>query len=121
MVTWPSNLPQEFNVGEFNIEPPNNIVNTTVDAGVPKRRRRFTKGVQVVSGKMVMDLDQYRTLMNFMDVDLHDGVDQFYFPRPGYCLGSIVASFKEGIKKDHIGGDHFQISFSLETLDNYVE
>ncbi|MDD3492349.1 MAG: hypothetical protein PHZ19_02480 [Candidatus Thermoplasmatota archaeon] len=121
MESWPATLPQEFEVGGFSVTPANNVVRTQVDAGVPKRRRRFTKGVSTIDGKMSMDLAQYLIFKAFV-ASLNDGVDQFSFPRPGYCSGTIAVSLvPDKTKIDHLGGDAFEVALSLETLEDYLD
>lgn len=120
MDTWPTSLPQEFEVGNFSIDPGDNLILSEVEAGYPKSRKRFTKSLQTIEGVMDMTLDQVNTLETFINSTIGGGTEQFYFPRPGYCSGTIVVKLKGLPGKQHKGGSIFTITLKLLTLDDYI-
>jgi len=98
MPSWPSNIPQYFNVAGFNEEPIDNAIRTTMETGDVKIRRRFTGQHYVISGAIDMTAAEFETFRAWWRDNLRDGVLSFDWVHPTsqqsatfWCLSSYRA------------------------------
>lgn len=84
MITWPSSLPQSLLLDGFGQALPENRLRSSVDVGPAKVRRRTSQNVYLLSGDMVMTVEQWRILQSFVRNDLGEGSLPFTFLDPLY-------------------------------------
>ena len=101
MAVWPSTLPLPEQEG-YNEAQANNILRTTMDAGAPKQRRRYTAVYTTVKFQMTLTSTQTTTLMSFYNLV---GADAFTWTHPR-TSASVTARFIEppilSAKDNHI-------------------
>jgi len=89
---WPTSLPQRFLQDPGAIEqPPDVVLETQMDAGPPKARRRYTAGFRLVSGTIDLTHAQRATLDTFYVDTLQGGALPFDWIHP---LTSQPATFR---------------------------
>ncbi len=81
MTTWPASLPQQFERQSVQEEMENNVIETPMDYGPPKRRRRTTTNVSHLSGTMIMSETQIAAFKTFYYTTLQE-TGNFDFPDP---------------------------------------
>lgn len=59
-----------------------NRIQSEVDVGIPKRRRRYTRPLLDVTVGWTRKTDVYEAFRDFYRIDLRDGIDSFEFPHP---------------------------------------
>ena len=110
---WPSSLQQLLNKDSFEITFANTTLTTEMDIGVPKRRRRYTKGVKLLTCSIWVNQSQYTILENFYETTLNGGVDSFEFNHP---ITGVLTQFKFSSppKATYMGGDTFPVVMAWE-------
>jgi hypothetical protein len=89
---WPTSLPQRFQQNPGVTEtPPDLVIESTMDAGPPKARRRFTAGFRLVSGTLALTHAQRATLDAFFLDTLEGGALPFDWIHP---ITSAPATFR---------------------------
>jgi hypothetical protein len=89
---WPSALPQRFLQDPGATEqPPDLMLETQMDAGPPKARRRYTAGYRMVSGSIVLTHAQRAILDDFYVTTLEGGALTFDWIHP---ITSQPATFR---------------------------
>ena len=89
---WPASLPQRFLQDPGTSEnPPDVVVETQMDAGPPKARRRFTAGFRLVGGSLALTHAQRATLDTFYMDTLEGGALTFDWIHP---ITSAPATFR---------------------------
>lgn len=79
---WPQSLPQSFLIEGFNDNEPDTSITSSVSAGVPKKRQRYTAAATPVTGKMHMTTSQTQTLKEFYKDTLMGGSLTFELKHP---------------------------------------
>src|SRR5262245_53159663 len=80
---WPTSLPQRFLQDPGVLEqPPDVVLETQMDAGPPKARRRYTAGYRLVQGVIRLTHAQRTTLDNFYVNTLEGGALPFDWIHP---------------------------------------
>jgi len=80
---WPASLPQRFLQEPGATEqPPDVVIESTMDAGPPKARRRFTAGFRLVGGSVALTRDQRAILDDFFMNTLEGGALPFDWIHP---------------------------------------
>ena len=106
MISWPPSLPQGFTVGSVEVKLKSNVIQTAMDVGPAKRRRRDTVKEYSVSGGMVMSAEQFETFEIFFEDTLGGGVLSFDWFNPIKRTSPMTFSF-----------DHSDNSFSISPID----
>jgi hypothetical protein len=112
MPTWPVSLPQTPLIAGYSEQPPDIIVETKMDAGPPKARRRFSAGIRPIKVKMLMTTAQVETLDVFYITTLAGGALTFDYTHPRteasetYRIGKLLYT--------HISNDFYDVSFELK-------
>jgi hypothetical protein len=89
---WPESLPQRFLQEPGATEqPPDVVLETQMDAGPPKARRRFTAGFRLVGGSIDLTHAQRATLDDFYMNTLQGGALPFDWIHP---ITSAPATFR---------------------------
>ena len=93
MPTWPATLPEFAQVG-MNVTPQDSVVRSSMDAGPPSRRNRFTATTTDLSYTMLLTGEQIGTLRAFYRDTLRNGALSFDWTDP--VDGSAVSiAFKQ--------------------------
>lgn len=90
MVTWPSTLPQRPIKNGFSASPQSGVVETEMDAGLPKVRRRFTATYTDYTLTYIMSYEQFEIFEQFYNNSpihatlpgVQGGVWRFDLPNP---------------------------------------
>lgn len=82
MATWPSTIPQRFSQAGFSGEVQDVTIRSSVDAGPPKSRRRFTAAVQYFSGAIDMTKAELEIFRTFFHTTTRGGSDPFTWVNP---------------------------------------
>lgn len=79
---WPATLPQFVQEQGFDETLPNQRLESSVDSGPPKARRRFTKNYRAIQCEIWCDADQADDFEDFYETDLAGGVLPFTWVNP---------------------------------------
>lgn len=80
---WPASLPQRLQASPGATEqPPNVVLETQMDVGPPKARRRYTAGFRIVGGTLALTHAQRATLDAFFMDTLEGGALPFDWVHP---------------------------------------
>lgn len=112
---WPNSLPQNLESDGFSEELGDNTIRSTMEVGLDKVRKRYTKSVDKVTGQMKLDATQYATLKNFYKTTLNSGTLPFTFLDP-ITQESNDYRFLSTPKSRSIGGNYFLVTMSWEKL-----
>jgi hypothetical protein len=80
--TWPASLPQDPLAQGFSEQAPNTVIRTTMEAGPPKMRRRFTAGIRNIECQLRLTSAQTDTLDLFFETTLAGGSLSFDWKHP---------------------------------------
>jgi hypothetical protein len=97
MPAFPLTLPQYFDAGSWSEEPPDLLLETPMDAGPFKTRRRFTAGFRPVEGAMTLDYDQFLIFDEFYEVSILGGSIPFDWVRPSTRAACVMQFRKKGV------------------------
>ena len=89
MPTWPATLPQSPLLEGFQGAPPDRLIATEVDAGVPKVRQQFTAGYSRLQCQWKMNATQFNDFRQWLATDLAGGSIGFVWPNP-YVSGNTL-------------------------------
>jgi len=115
MASWPLTLQQFINESGFNLDIGDTSISTTMDVGLDKKRRRYTKGIDMFSVTIDLEKDDYLTLYNFYNDTLNGGVNSFTFDHPLTGVSSDWR-FKGAPNVAPKGGLWFRVSMKWELL-----
>lgn len=116
-IDWPATIDPRPQVESYNREPMNSRLESSVDAGLPKVRNRYTAVPTQVTESFILDKDEYLTFMNwyenttkygslpFNKLDPVKEVDAVYKFRRG-SVPSVTA----------LGGLTYMLTLNLEIL-----
>ena len=79
---WPATLQQKLLEAGFGLGIGSTAIETEMDIALPKKRQRFTKGIDSVSCSIHLEVDLYDTFYNFYNITLAGGVGYFLFDHP---------------------------------------
>lgn len=90
MTAWPSNIPDDFERDGYQETLANSMLTTNMDAGPPKRRRRFSADVKKMQGNIVMTDAEVALLETFYYTTIKQ-VNPFTFthPRTGVTISVV--------------------------------
>lgn len=114
MSEWPSTLPSLEQVG-FSMEFPDGSIRTTMDAGRPFVRQRYTAAVEPFTGVLWLTADQYDTLHEFYIDTLGHGSEEFDWEHPMTHAAATV-QFNERPKIVNTKGLLFEVVISAEVI-----
>ena len=114
MPSWPAGLPQGLEIDEFDETFADTSIETAMETGPPKKRSRFTAGVQPVAGRQLLTKAQVATLKTFYDSTTKFGSLSFDWvhPRTG---SAATLRFASPPKIQVLGPDawHTKMSFKV--------
>jgi len=113
MATWPVTLPQCFLQDSYQETDANLFVQTEMDAGPPKIRRRFTAGVRQISGKMLLTTAQKIILREFF---MDYGADEIDYPDPEDAESTISVNFSDPPDYVYSGPNRWRVSIKFKEL-----
>jgi len=112
---WPTTLPQQLFVTGYNQSFADTTIKSEMDAGPAKIRRRFTAGVEPVSGTMIMTETQLSTLATFYNTTLLGGSLRFSWTKPPAHTTACEMRFTAPPSWTKVEGE-FEAQLSLEVL-----
>jgi hypothetical protein len=113
-ITWPAELPDGFLEDGLSLEPQNNVIRTSMDAGPKKARRRYTAAAVQFTGKQAFDLNEFALFETFYKTVLADGALRFNFTDP---VTGKIAEFRFAKNYTATANEGcFDVQMSLERL-----
>lgn len=115
METWPSSLQQYLNEESFSFSPRSSVEVSEMDVGPAKKRRRMTKQIGDYGVSITLkNQTDVNTLLDFFDLDLNGGVEQFSFVDP---ITGLTKNFRMSEPKiTPMGGTAFLCSMQWESM-----
>lgn len=114
MTDWPPTLPQRFLASDYSDALPDNVIKTQMDAGPPKRRRKTTANIRMISGSMIMTTDQWEDLVDFFQNTIKEAAP-FNLPEPGNdAVGILVVVFSTPPQRQYFSPGRWNVSLRFE-------
>jgi len=113
---WPTELPQQLFVNGYSQSFAETTIKSDMDAGPAKVRRRFTAGIEPISGKMVMTAAQLTMLETFYNTTLLGGSLRFSWTKPPAHTAACEMRFTESPSWTAVEPEVYEVSLSLEIL-----
>jgi hypothetical protein len=117
METWPVELQDKFNVDSFGVQFGDTAIRSEVDAGFDKVRSRYTRGIDVYTSTIDLDIEDYDALILFYKTTLGNGVRTFGFQNP---LSGNLDEFRfrspPAVRPLGSGGRYFRVSMTWELV-----
>lgn len=79
---FPAGLQDKLNQAGFTHAIGKTTIRSTMDVGLDKIRRRFTKGIDLFSCTIDLNYDDYSLLYNFFDTTINGGANTFEYDHP---------------------------------------
>lgn len=118
--TWPSTLPHPKRDG-YQVSGELPVVRTAMEGGRARVHRVTSTIMRNISVSVVLDKKQANTFWSFFNVDANAGADFVYVPViTGNAIKSHLCRFTS-YPNEAVNGLVFEISFSLETDEQYLE
>lgn len=110
---WPAQLQDFINEDSFGLQMGDTVLISQNDYGPPKRRRRFTEGIDVFGVTIDLHYADYTILKNFVDVTLNGGIEAFEYDHP---ITQVASEFKLiGVPSvSRLGGEWFRVAMKWE-------
>lgn len=112
MPTWPVSLPQYPLQEGYKEAPGANVIESQVDAGPPKRRRRYTKRNDPHTMIFELDDTQLATFKSFYGTTLQDGNLSFDYVHPAEAV-LATWQFQGQPEYRSVGGPLYQVVCQL--------
>jgi len=116
--SWPASLPAPL-VSSCNYSSQTNVIQTAMDAGAGRRRRRFTAVPETVTFSLLLTRSQVQTLRDFASITLGDVLpfewEEFRMPEGPTNRASYRFNARPGFVPAG-SGDHWIASLDLELL-----
>jgi phage-related protein len=113
--TFPSTLQDKVNEAGFEHGFGETAIRSTMGIGLDKVRQRFTKGIDVFSVTITLDLDEYSTLYNFFKTTLAGGSLTFNYDHP-FTAVEEEFRFTSPPRMIPMGGRYVQVSMTWEQI-----
>jgi hypothetical protein len=113
---WHVDLPQTLLVDGYGQSLADTTIKSPMDAGPAKVRRRFTAGVEPVSGTMIMDATELAALDTFYNTTLLGGSLRFSWTKPPAHTVSCEMRFTEPPTWTAVEPGTYEVSMSFEVL-----
>lgn len=111
---WPSTLPFELLQRGYTQAAADTTLKTSMDAGPSKIRRRYTAGVESVTGTLILSEPQLTTIRYFYKTTLKGGSLRFTWVEP-VSLTNVEFRFTGPVQWSMSGG-WYEVSLELEIL-----
>lgn len=114
-VAWLASLPQRVDAESFGLKKGDTLLRSDNDVGLAKVRRRFTKGIDVMSVSFTMTMTQLALFEDFYEVDINGGATPILFDHP---ITDTPSQFRVLGTPDYKpkGGEYFLVSMQWEKL-----
>jgi len=113
--SWPATLPQELFISGYGQSFPDVAIKSEMDAGPAKVRRRFTAGVEPVSGTQIYTAAQLGYLETFYNTTTLGGTLRFSWTKPPAHSEACEMRFTEVPNWTKVE-DEYEVSLSFEVL-----
>lgn len=120
MVDWPAPLPQAFTLDSYQSARASVVLRSQPEAGPAIVRRRFSAGVVLFSGDMVMSRAQRDAFVTFFDDTVLGGALPFQFPAQDGSDNIWTCRFTAEPQERWISGTHWRVSMAMELLPGGV-
>jgi hypothetical protein len=114
--TWPGTLPTHVFEQGYSEKLNDQTLESTVDVGSPKIRRRFTKQIRTFSVQMRLTPTQKTTFEGFWQTTLLGGSLAFNWVHPLTRASTTFRFRKPAPSFSSIGGSDSIVSFTMETV-----
>ena len=114
-IEWPGTLPQNIEQNGYKEGNIDNLINSPMNMGPYKSRRRSTEAYQPLSASMVMSTAQRDEFYTFYKTEIYSGALSFLFPKPG-VVGSTIETKITTFSFAPISGSQWRITLSLVVL-----
>ena len=119
-MAWPGSLPQAFTIGSYQSTRPSTVIRSQPEAGPAIIRRRFSRGVTLFSGDMVMTRAQRDEFVEFFDTTTDGGALEFNFPAQDGSDDLWRCRFTGEPTERWLSASHWQVSMQMERLPGVV-
>lgn len=120
MATWPSELPQCFNLGSYREQMPGGVIRDEYETGPAGTRLRSTAAPFPVSGALYLTNSQWLVLDEFYRDEAGRGSVAFEFPRQTPSGDSPeepwAVRFTSPPDRSAVDSDLFLVNIALEVL-----
>lgn len=117
---WPAGLPQYVREQGFGENLPDQTIESQMDAGLPKARRRYTQNYRPIQATIWCDADQHALFEFFYEEALGGGVLPFHWVNP---LTQVLAEFRfkrPPPQKRSFGAANVEIAMTLWQTRQYA-
>lgn len=115
IAAWPVTLNQNLEADSFNFKFGETRLRSQFDFGLPKVRRRTTRGIDTASGSILLKFSDYPTFETFFKTTINGGTEPFTIIHP---LTRATATFRfvdmPSIKT--VGGENIEVSMNWEEV-----
>lgn len=118
--SWPATLPQFVQQQGYQETLPDQTIESDVDAGPPKTRRRFTKNFRQAQAAIWVDLGQKTTFEYFVATTLEGGTLPFLWVNPATQAMAEFRFRRPPPVVTALGPDHFSIVMNLYQLTQFA-
>ena len=119
--TWPAALPQFVQEQGYGETLPDQAIESQVDNGPPKTRRRFTKNLRPIQAVIQCDSSQRAVFDNFYIVTLEGGTQPFLWVNPFTQKLALFRFRRPPPVYTPFGAVHASISMTLWQLAQYAD
>lgn len=112
---WPITLPQQLFVNGYSQSFAETTIKSEMDAGPAKVRRRFSAGIEPVSGTMLITETQLGYLRTFFEDTLLGGSLRFSWTKPPAHITACEMRFTAPPSWTKVDGE-YEIQLTLEIL-----
>lgn len=116
MLNWPSTLPQQLDFNGYSAMAKPNAVSDSPEIGEPLVRARFTGEVDDISGKLILDGEQLRTLDEFWRYGLKSGSLPFRWDHPENGLAAEAHFLGRPPRRQAVGPNLFDVELSIQFI-----
>lgn len=114
MASWPLTLPQYIDQDGYQEKLPKLFIRTAMEAGIPKRRRRFSSSVRPIQGQMLLTFAEMQIFEDFYMNDLAGGSQTFDWVHPRTQAPCVMGFTSEPSVSAQ--GAAFILSMELEVM-----
>ena len=113
--SFPGTLQDKVNEAGFTNQYGETSLRSAVDVGAAKVRQIYTKGIDVFSVTITIDLDDYTTLENFYKITIAGGSLTFEYNHP-FTQVPTVFRFVAPPSFSPMGGVYFTVTMNWEEM-----
>ncbi len=113
---YPSAISDKLQIPSFGYEIDKNFIESDMEIGPPKVRRRNTKRNDKFTGNIFFTKTELDIFFQFYNTTLQDGSLTFLFNDPLNTGTDIEVRFIEAPTFNLVGFENFSIAFSLEKM-----